>query len=136
MSSLNCKALGIVNKYLLSSICSSLVHFKNGPKYLISETALIFILWIKFRPRRYVSRFFSRSSLLMFPYFFYLRLFDGVCFQHSQVFVILLLPGVMILFMLGNSIPFVTCLFRLFIMCMVQFLLLNSIPMSCLIVYI
>ena len=50
-SSLECKALFIVISFLiLWSLClsSSLIHFKNGPKYLKRGTAHVFISVMRF----------------------------------------------------------------------------------------
>ena len=92
ISSLGCKALCIVLSFLVFvSICwnSSLVHFKNGPKYLTRRTAQLFILFIRFLPYSFVSS----SFLILLRYFkkfflFHLCLFDGVCLQYSLIFVI------------------------------------------------
>ena len=50
MSSLGCKAFWIVINFLVFwsiSLSSSRVHYRNGPKYLTKETALVFIPLIR-----------------------------------------------------------------------------------------
>ena len=92
VSSLGYKALCITISFLvLWFIClsSSLVRFKNGSEYLKDGTALVFIPLMRFLLQSLVSR----SFLVCLGYFsnfffFHLRLFDGVCFQYSQVHVI------------------------------------------------
>ena len=87
-SSLGCNALCMVVSFLvLWSICfsSSLVHFKNVPKYLTRGTAQIFIPLIGFL----LDSFVSSSFLVLLRYFFFhLHLFDAVLFQDAQVFVV------------------------------------------------
>ena len=92
-SSLRCNALCIVISFLvLWSIClsSSLVHFREGPKYLTRGTAQIFIPLLRLLLDSFVSR--SCLFLLIYSFFFFffgfhLHLFDGVSLQDAQVFV-------------------------------------------------
>ena len=82
------KGLCIVMSFLvLWSICwrSSLVHFLNSPDYLTRRTAPMFILLIRFL-------LYSLVSSILFCFFFYIYLFDGVHFHYSQVFVSFLFP--------------------------------------------
>ena len=70
-------------------LSSSLVHFKNCSEHFIRSTALAFIPFMRFLLQSFEK--FSRSSEIPFPYFFfYLRLFDCVRFQYSQLLVIFL----------------------------------------------
>ena len=72
-SSLGRNALFMVISFLvLWSIClsSSLVHFKNGPKYLNRGTAQVFIPLIRFQPYSFVS-----SSFLVLLEFSFLIFF-------------------------------------------------------------
>ena len=89
MSSLVCKRSCIVtNSLALCSNCSSysITHFKYGTKYLASATALAYISLLRFMPRDMVSR--NVSVLLC--YFFFIPLFDGICFQNFPVLAIFL----------------------------------------------
>ena len=71
---------------VLWSVCSSLVHFKNGLKYLTKGTAQVFIPLINFLQYSFVTS--SSLVLLKYSFFlFYLHLFDGVSFQYPQAFV-------------------------------------------------
>ena len=87
MICLGCKALCIIISFLvLGSICwsSSIVHFRNGPEYFTRRQVFIFLM------RFLLCSLVSSSFLVLlrytfYFYFFHLRLFDGVCFQYSQV---------------------------------------------------
>ena len=64
----------VINSLVFCFICwsSSLVHFKNGPKYLIKETAKVFIPLMRVLQLSLVSRSFSvrlrHSFLISFPF--------------------------------------------------------------------
>ena len=69
------------------SVCLSfsLIHFRNGPKYLTRETAQVFILLMGFLQLDLVSRcFFLVLCGSLFSFF----LFDGVCFNIPKRYVI------------------------------------------------
>ena len=88
MSSLGCKALCIIISFLVfRSICwSSLVHTKNGPEYLTRGTAQVFTSSKRLLLYSIVSSSFLvllRYSFLIF--FFHPHMFNGVCFQYSQL---------------------------------------------------
>ena len=89
MSSLEYKALSIVIHFLvLWSICRNLsvVHYKNGVKYLTKGAAQAFIHLMRFLLCSLVSSNFF--VLLIYSFFFFnLRLFNGVRFQYPKVFV-------------------------------------------------
>ena len=67
------------------SLMHLLKFFKNTPEYLTRGTAQMFITLMKFLQYSLVS-----SSFLLFNFFFHLVLFDGICYQYSQVLVIFL----------------------------------------------
>ena len=72
-TSLKCKALCIVMSFLvLWFICwsSSLIHFKNGPKYLSMGTIQLFIPLMRFLPCGLVSDSFFRSPEVFFFWIF------------------------------------------------------------------
>ena len=133
-SFLGCKALCIIITFLvLWCLClsSSLVHFKNGPEYLMSGTALVFIPFISFLLYSLVLSSFLvhlRYSLKFF--FLHHHLFDGVYFQYSQVFLRFLFSECSNFFWVGCSILSIMCRFSLFIISMAHFSRPNSIPIS------
>ena len=63
-----------------------LVHFKNGPEYLIRRTVQVFIPWMRFLLYNLVSSSFLFFQEYFFCFFFHLDFFD-VRFQYSQVLV-------------------------------------------------
>ena len=72
MPSLECKALYIFIIFLvLWFICwsSSLVHFKNGPEYLVRSIAQMLISFIRFSLQSLVSRSFFISLRYIFLIF-------------------------------------------------------------------
>ena len=69
----------------LWSIFSSLVHFKNGPKYLTRGTAQVFIPLMWFLLYSLVSSIFIRS--LEINFFFNFHLFDAIHSQYPNVLV-------------------------------------------------
>ena len=76
---------------------------------------------------------FQGYSLIIF--FFHLRMFDGVRFQYSQVFVSFIFSERYNFSWFGCSIPSVICRFPLFIIIMAYFSMSNSIPISSLPVF-
>ena len=86
MSSLGCKALGIV--LVLCSIClsSSFVHFRNGPEYLTRNQVLMHL--IEFLQQSLVSWNFRVLLTFFFFLLYHLSLFDDVRFWDSKIFVI------------------------------------------------
>ena len=130
-SSLWCKVLCIVISFLVLWFpCSSLVHFKNDSEYLTRGTAQVFlfllcvsynIVWF------WVAFLLSKDTL--YSFFFHLPLFDGVRFQYPQVFVSFLFSehSKFFLIWLLHSVRHVSRL-PLFIISMVYFSMLNSIP--------
>ena len=69
--------------FVLRSIClcSSLVHIKNGPKYLMRETAQVFISLIRFLQYTFVfSTFLILLRFSFFNFFLHFHLLDGVNF--------------------------------------------------------
>ena len=92
MTSLRCKALYFINKFLVLwsiYLSSSLVHFKNGPEYHPRGTAQVFIAFMRFRLLSLILKSFQVLLKYSFFSFFHLCLFDGVLFQYSQILVIL-----------------------------------------------
>ena len=84
---LGCKVFYIIINFLiLWSIClsSSLVHFKNGPKYLTKGDNPGFYSFHEISAAAELSfkKFFHLLEVLL-SYFFFLNSFDGVCFQYS-----------------------------------------------------
>ena len=95
VSSLGCKALSIVIKFLvLRSIClsSSLVLFKNGPEYLTRRTAQVFIPLRKFLEQSLVSRSFLDRLRNSIRFFFSSFISACLVVPTSQVLVIFLFP--------------------------------------------
>ena len=90
-SSLGYNALCTVISFLVFwSICfRSLVHFKNGPKYLTRGTVQLFIPLIRFL----LHSFLVLLGYSFFIFFFHLHLFDSVSFQYFQVFIRFLFSG-------------------------------------------
>ena len=75
ISSLRCKFLGIVINFpvlLSNSLNSSLVYFKNGPKYLTNSSVLLFIPLIRFLLQSLLSRSFLVRLKNSFLFFFLL----------------------------------------------------------------
>ena len=101
----------------------------NGPEYLTSRTAQVFIPLIKFLQCSLVS-----SSFLVFPRysflnaFIHLYLFDGVRFQYFQVLISFFSLNVLIFSWFSSSIPSVFCRFPLIIIA--HFSMPNFFPMS------
>ena len=111
--------------YEFSSLVSirwsfSLVLSKNGLEYL-TRTAQVFIPLMRFLLHTLFSSSFSVFLRHCF-FFFHLYLFDGVRFQHSQIFVSLLFSEHSDFSWLGSSIPSVIFRFLLFIISMVYIL--------------
>ena len=85
MSPLGYKALFIVIGFLiLWSICwsSSIVHFKNGPEYLMRIQPRCLSFWWEFCYIVWFRVVFlsSRDTLFKFNFFFFhLHLFNGIC---------------------------------------------------------
>ena len=79
----------VISFLVLWSIClnSSLLHFKNSPKYFTRVHSPVFITFTRFLQYSFISS----SFLVLLRYFlnvsFHLYLFDGVSFQYSKVFV-------------------------------------------------
>ena len=127
-----CKTLCIVFSFLvLWSFClsSSLVYIKNGCEYLMIETALVFIPFIKFQLYSFVFSSFLLlrwNSFLIF--FFHLHLFDGVCFQFSLVFVGFLFSKHSNFSWFISSIPSIMCHFPCLVIRMKYFSITNSNP--------
>ena len=67
--------------------------------------------------------------LLLFLRSFSHHLYDGISFQHSQIFVCFLFPCAQFFSWFGSSIPSVMCCFPLFLTSMAHFSMSNSIPM-------
>ena len=77
-SSLKCKDLSIVINFLVLwsiYLSSSLVYFKNGPKYLTKSTTLVFTPLMRFLPQNLVSRRF----LVLLRYSFLIYSFISTC---------------------------------------------------------
>ena len=83
ITSLRCKALGIVISFLLWSICwsSSLVHFKKVSDFLTRGTAQVFTLLIKFLLLSIVLRysFFIFAFISALFWWFPLSLLPNIC---------------------------------------------------------
>ena len=114
-SSLGGKARYIIMSFLvLWSICwsSSLIHFKNGPEYLSSGIAKVFISLMKFPRYSLVSNSFNFFLSSPLVWWCPLPIFQSICkFPFLRV---------------GSSISSVICHFPLFIMCTAYFSLANS----------
>ena len=134
MSSLGCKVLCIVMSFLVFlSIClsSSLVHFKNGPEYLMSRTALIFIPLMRFLIYSLVlSSFLVIRRYFLKHFFFHTRLFDGVRFQFFPPNCALLFSECSDFSWFDCSLPCVICRFLLFVISVAHFPMPNSIPIT------
>ena len=81
-------ALFIVMSFLVlcsTGWSSSLVHFKNGPKYLTRGAAQVFIPLIRILLHSLVSSSFLVLLRYSFLIFLHLHLFDSVRFQYSHV---------------------------------------------------
>ena len=117
-SSLGCKALRIVMKFLvLNSICWSLPAstLRMSPSNLRGGRPSFLSLWWDFFYVVWLWVVFSFSwSILFFNSFNDLRLFDGVRFQYSKVFVNFLFFERSDFSWFGSSIPFVVCRFFCF----------------------
>ena len=90
VSSLGCSALCIVISFLvLWSICrsSSLVHFKNGPEYLIMGTAHVFIPLKRFLLQSLVSK----SFLVLLRYYYYYYHYYYYYFTPWEIFTPIIL---------------------------------------------
>ena len=123
-----CNALCMDISFVLWSTClsSSLVHFKNGPEYLMRGTAQVFIPLISFLQHSFVSS----SFLILLRYSFFIFSFISTCLMVSaskmpNYLNVSFSPSVLILSWFGNSIPSVWCLFLLFITSMAQFSMPN-----------
>ena len=109
VSCLGYKLLCIINFLAFWSIClnSFLVHFKNGPEYLTSGTALVFILVVELG----FKKLSGSSERLFLNFFFLLRLFYEVRFQYSQLLVLVLFSKRFNFSWFGNSVISVVFLF-------------------------
>ena len=103
-------------------LSSSLVHFKNSPKYLILVTAQVFFPLVGFPMQRLVSRSFLVH--LRYSFLLYLSSLLVWCCLLSIFLSTWRFPFLRAfwLFLTGSSIPSIICLFPLFIMNMVHFL--------------
>ena len=133
-SSLRCNALCIVFSFLvlwIISLISSLVHFKNGPKYLMREAAQVFIPLIRIWLYSFVSSSFNvllRYSFLIFSFIStYLLVSASNIPRYLYIFFSL---SVLIFSWFSCSIPSVMRRFLLLIINMARFSTPNSIPMS------
>ena len=84
--SLGCNALYTVISFLVIwPIClsSSLIHFKNGPEYLMRSTAQVFIPLIRFL----LDSFVSSSFLVLQRYSFLNLSFISTCLMVSYCYV-------------------------------------------------
>ena len=91
----------------------------------------MFIPLMRFLLQSLVSRSFLiylRYSFLIF--FFFIHLFNGVCFQYSQVLIIFFFSEHFDFSWLGSSIPSVIYLFPILFMSMAHFSIVNFIPIS------
>ena len=135
----DCKVSCIVNTFLIffsTHGSSPLVHFKNGteyilrgrqPRYLSLRWNFCYVVWFPV--------VFLVSWGILFYIFFNLHMFDGVCFQYSQVFVSVFSTSVLIFSWLGSSIPSDICHLPLFIISLAHFSLPNYIPLYCLFIF-
>ena len=110
---------------------SSLVHFKNGPDYLMMGTARVLISLMRFLLCSLVLNsflFLLRYSFLNF--FFHLCLFDIIRFQYFSGFVSFLFSECSDFFLdlVVLSIPSVICDSLLFIISMAHFSISNFHP--------
>ena len=93
MSSFRCKDICSVINFLdigFIYMSSSFVYFKKCPKCLTRGTIQRFIPLMRFILQSLVLRSFLIRLKYSFVFFFHLHLFEGICFQLSQVLVIFL----------------------------------------------
>ena len=110
---------------------SFLVHFKHGLDYLSRRTTLVFIPLMRILQCSFVlSSFFVLLRYSFFLFFFHLLMFNGICFQYSQVLVGFHFSVRSDFFLFRSSIPFVICRLPLFIISLVHFSMANYIPIS------
>ena len=127
-----CIIYAIVMSFLvLMPICCSLVHIKDGSEYLTrSQPRYIFLWWDLCDVVWFWVSFSFSSGILSFYFFFHLRMFYGVRFQYSQVFVSFLFSDRSDFSWFRCSIPSVMFRLRLFLISMKHFSMLKSIPIS------
>ena len=120
--------LSSVDRHSLLSF--PLVHFQNDPKYLKKRKTQVLISFDEISTAEVDFGKFSRSSevLFSFSFFFCLRLFDGICFQYSQILVIFLFSQCSGSFLFWQFYFFHFCLLPLFIKSMAYFSKPNYIP--------
>ena len=66
--------------FFSSGLSSSIIHLKSGLEYLTRGTAKCLSLWWDFCGRSWFQEVFLCFFKYCFIFFFYLRLFNGVCF--------------------------------------------------------
>ena len=107
-------------------------YFKDGFEYIKRCTAQTLIPWVDFFTNRGFKKFSPSHVILIFDFYFYLHLFDGVRFHNSQELVSFLfleisdffLDLVNLLFLLFIFFRFSLLAWHIFL-CQIQYLYLN-----------